>query len=49
MSKKSIYKMSIKILQLCLAVILTFKEFAAIYTYQRRAIVKIAVINKILV
>ena len=36
--------MSIKILQLCLVLVLTFKKFVAIFTYD-----KVAVINKTLV
>ena len=41
--------MSIKTLLLCLVFVLTWKEFVAIFTQQRSAIVKIAVMNKTLV
>ena len=46
MSTISIHKISIKILQLCWILVSTFKELVAIFTRQRNAIVKIAVINK---
>ena len=44
-----LFKMSIKILKLCLVFVLTFKEFVAIFGQQRGAIVKIAVITITLV